>query len=428
MAYVEKTTTSYGKRLKDSVGGIGFGFLLLIAGIVLLFWNEGRTVKTTKMLKEAQKVCIDVPDMSSVNPELEGKVIHATGEAHTDEVLEESQFGVSVNAIKLIRKVEYYQVVEHSKTETKDKIGGGQETTTTYTYEAEWCDEPVNSSSFHDPSERDDNWVLLKVDDQTLQAKNVAFGAYTLSDELIGQKNDQVAHNVEIDEEYVAYLDNEISKLVNEDGQFVHVDGNVVYLGGNPNHPYIGDVRISFYRVDNGDVSIIAKVAGKTFEKFTAKNGYSLQRLSTGIHGMDEMFETEHASNKTTAWFLRLLGFLMIWFGLRNIFKILETLFKVLPFLANIVGLGLNIATFVLALVITLIVIALGWLWYRPLLGILLLAAAGAIIWYFSKKGKAAPAAPEAPAVEPVKVEPVAPAEPAKPEEPVAPKPEEPAE
>lgn len=433
MAYVEKTTTSYGKRLKDSVGGIGFGFLLLIAGIVLLFWNEGRTVKTTKMLKEAQKVCIDVPDITSVDPELNGKTIHATGLAKTDEVLEESQFGVSANAIKLIRKVEYYQVVEHSKTETKDKIGGGQETTTTYTYEAEWCDEPVNSSSFHDPSERDDNWVLLKVDDQTIEAQNVAFGGYRLSPELISQKNDQVAHNVEIDEEYVAYLDSEISDLVEEDGQFVHINGNVVYLGANPNHPYIGDVRVSFYRVDNGDVSIIAKVVGDTFEKFTAKNGYSLQRLSTGIHGMDEMFETEHSSNKTTAWLLRILGFLMIWFGLRNIFKILETLFKVLPFLANIVGLGLNIATFVLALVITLIVIALGWLWYRPLLGILLLVAAGALIWYFAKKGKekAPVAAPEAPAVEPVKVEPVAPAAPAEPVAPAAPeapKPEEPAE
>ena len=438
MAYVEKTTTSYGKRLKNSVGGIGMGFIMLIAGIILLFWNEGRTVKTTKMLKEAQKVCIDVPDISTVNPELNGQVIHATGMAKTDETLSESQFGVSANAIKLIRKVEYYQVVEHAKTETKDKVGGGQETTTTYTYEAEWCDEPVNSASFKDPSEQDDNWVLIKIDDQELQAKNVAFGGYRLSEELIGQKNDKVALNPVLDEEYVAYLNEEISNLVEEDGDFVHVSGNVVYLGGNPNRPYIGDVRISFYTVDNGEVSIIAKVAGDSFEKFTAKNGYSLQRLSTGVHGMDEMFQTEHSSNKTMSWILRLVGFLLILGGLRNIFKILETLFKVLPFLANIVGLGLNIATFVLALAITLIVIALGWLWYRPLLGILLLVAACAIIWFFAKKGKAAPAAPAgepvAPAAPAAPAEPAAPAAPAEPvapaapAQPEAPKPEEPAE
>ena len=37
MAYVEKTTTSYGSRLKNSLGGIGMGFVMLIAGIVLLF-------------------------------------------------------------------------------------------------------------------------------------------------------------------------------------------------------------------------------------------------------------------------------------------------------------------------------------------------------------------------------------------------------
>ena len=133
MAYVEKTTTSYGKRLKDSLSGIGMGFVMLIAGIVLLFWNEGRTVKTTRMLKEAQKICVDVPDISVANPENNGKVIHAIDVAKTDEVLTDPYFRISANAIKLSREVEYYQVVEHSKTETRDKIGGGEETITTYT-------------------------------------------------------------------------------------------------------------------------------------------------------------------------------------------------------------------------------------------------------------------------------------------------------
>ena len=56
MAYQKVTTTSYGSRLKNSLGGVGLGFVMIIAGIALLFWNEGRTVKTTRMLKEAQGV------------------------------------------------------------------------------------------------------------------------------------------------------------------------------------------------------------------------------------------------------------------------------------------------------------------------------------------------------------------------------------
>ena len=63
------------------------------------------------------------------------------------------------------------------------------------------------------------------------------------------------------------------------------------------------------------------------------------------------------------------------------------------------VNLGVSVVCGVLAAVWCLVVIALGWIWYRPVLGILLLAAACAIIWYFSKKGKekgpVAPAAPQ---------------------------------
>ena len=120
MAYQKVTKTSYGGRLKNALGGVGMGFLLLIAGTVLLFWNEGRTVKTTRMLKEAQGVCVELGDISQVNPEMNGQMIHACGEATTDDILSDGQFGLSVNAVKLIRNAEYYQWVEHASTTTKE--------------------------------------------------------------------------------------------------------------------------------------------------------------------------------------------------------------------------------------------------------------------------------------------------------------------
>ena len=56
MAYQEVTRTSYGSRVKSSFGGIFTGFLMFCIGTGLLWWNEGRAVKTTKMLNEAQGV------------------------------------------------------------------------------------------------------------------------------------------------------------------------------------------------------------------------------------------------------------------------------------------------------------------------------------------------------------------------------------
>lgn len=44
-------------------------------------------------------------------------------------------FGIKVGAIALQRSVEYYQWVEVAKKTKKDKLGGSEETVTTYTYE-----------------------------------------------------------------------------------------------------------------------------------------------------------------------------------------------------------------------------------------------------------------------------------------------------
>ena len=413
MAYQKVTTTSYGSRLKNSLGGVGMGFLMIIAGIALLFWNEGRTVKTTRMLKEAQGVCAELGDIQSIQSDKDGQMIHATGLATTDDVLTDDFFGVNANAIKLSRKVEYYQWVEHTSTQKRDKVGGGEETITTYTYSKEWTGSPVNSSAFEDPQYKGiANDVLVQVADQSAQAQNVRFGAYRFPEGLVSQMNKRVPLNVELDPEYSAYLDKQLHSNwdVSDSESFVHPTNNVIYIGLNPNSPRVGDVRVTFEKVNPGEVSILAKVTGDTFESFTGKNGKTLLALTDGAVSADNMFETEHKSNKAMAWFLRLLGILLIYLGFKNIFNILVTLLKVLPFLANIADVGVNLVCGVLAFVIGLVVIAIAWVVYRPVLGIILLVAAGALIWFLAKKSKEKAAqlkaaAANAPAEAPVEVE-----------------------
>ena len=414
MAYQKVTTTSYGGRLKNALSGVGAGFIMLIAGTVLLFWNEGRTVKTTRMLKEAQGVCVELPSIDVVDAEYDGKMIHASGYAGTEDILNEGMFDISINAIKLIRTSEYYQWVEHQHSETKDKVGGGQETITTYTYSKEWVSSPVNSSSFEDPDYRGiDNEVLLNVENKTCQAENVSFGAYTFPESLISQMNDSKPLPVELKPEVTEYYEKEFRRVsgASADQSYVHPSGNVLYIGTNPNSPKVGDVRVTFKQVLPGDVSILAVVNGNTFGKFTAKNGYSLITLEDGTVSMDEMFANEHSSNKTMGWILRLVGFLLVFFGFKNIFNIITALLKVLPFLGNIANLGVNLVAGVLAFAWSLVIIAIAWLFYRPVLGILLLAAAAALIWWLGKKSKDKKAVEPAPAVAPEA--PAAPAAPA---------------
>lgn len=398
MAYTVKTTTSYGKRVGNSFKKILTGFLLLIAGTVLLFWNEGRSVKTTRMLKHAQKECVHLPDPSAVDPAFEGKMVHLNGFATTDEILTDSYFGVYTNAVKIIREAEYYQWVEHSHTETRDKIGGGQEEITTYTYSKEWVGSPVNSDSFEDPDYRGRNSVKANVEDNTVTAQNVNVGAYKLTPGLVAQMNNEVPFEIEGVEDF------EINKIVAQDPENYHVKSNVAYIGKNISVPEIGDVRITFTKVMPADVSILSRIVGNTFEPFVDKNGYSLSTLKEGTESMEAMFQGEHSANKTTAWLLRLLGIILVYSGFKSMFEFLVTLLKVLPFLASIMNLGVSLVCGVLTFAWCLVVIALGWIWYRPLLGILLLALAAAAIWYFAKKGKEKGPAPEAapaPAEEP---------------------------
>lgn len=77
MSYQVTTKTSYGKRLGNSARGVVTGLLLFVAATALLWWNEGRAVQTSRMLNKAGKECVDVADVSSVDPSLNGKLIHA---------------------------------------------------------------------------------------------------------------------------------------------------------------------------------------------------------------------------------------------------------------------------------------------------------------------------------------------------------------
>jgi uncharacterized protein YacL len=107
-----------------------------------------------------------------------------------------------------------------------------------------------------------------------------------------------------------------------------------------------------------------------------------------GKQDMDEIFDSEHSQNHLFLWILRILGVMLVIMGLKGIFDILSTVLKVVPFVANIVGWGIGVVCTVVGIVWSLIIIAIAWLFYRPLIGIILLAIAAFLIWVFAFKGK----------------------------------------
>lgn len=398
------------------------GILMFIGGTILLWWNEGRAVKTSDMLKEGQKNYVEMENPAVKSPDLEGQLVHAVALATTTDSLSDGTFNIGAVAVKLHRNVEYYQWVEHEKTEKKDKIGGAQETVTTYTYSKDWSGSPINSANFKDPDYQALNFVYQTVEDESSAAENVTFGAYRLNSGQVSSFHNEQPMAVALDADLTKQLDKAardnakaflsrggLLDLVPDSAAVVHTQGNVVYIGRNPNVPEVGDVRITFTKDMPSKVSIIAKIVGDTFTYYKAKNGYKLDLLYMGENTAEEMFDSEHATNKMILWILRILGVLIIIGGLRSIVSIVPTLLKVLPFLGQIVETGLGVVCGIVGLVWSLIIIAIAWLRYRPVLGICLLVVAGLLIFYLvrrSKKKKLAkagvpdPQTPQAPEIQ----------------------------
>jgi hypothetical protein len=132
----------------------------------------------------------------------------------------------------------------------------------------------------------------------------------------------------------------------------------------------------------------MAVVDGDTFKPFKAKNGKRFQTLVMGAKSGDEIIEAEKEANNMILWFLRILGCLMVIGGLKGIFGFIETILKVVPFIAGIFGWGVGLVCTIIGVAWSLIVIAIAWLFYRPLLGISLLVLTGLLIWVFAIKGK----------------------------------------
>jgi len=448
MAYTETTTTGYGTRVGNSFKSIGTGFVLLIAATCLLWWNEGRAVKTAKMLEEAGSSYVEMPNPGKKDASLEGELICGTAQATTEDSLSDAQYGVGQKGIiALKRKVEYYQWVEHSESKSEDKLGGKEVTTTTYTYSQQWVSSPVQSSQFKDPAYQNKNFVLTTVEDAEQYAENVSFGAYKLNESLIHSISSSEGFDLAINEQLLKQFDqttqtayerfygvqpkttqpqvnpqpaapavpdsvyaslsdsakavidaqkaaqdsinNAIANAQNKvDLQYVHQAGNILYYGKVPGSPQVGDVRVTFEKIVPAKVTIMAVVDGDTFKPFKAKNGKRFQTLVMGKKTGDEIIEDAQDANSMWTWALRILGVLMVIGGLKGIFGFVETILKVVPFIAGIFGWGIGLVCTIIGIAWSLIIIAIAWLFYRPLLGISLLVLAGFLVWVFAFKGK----------------------------------------
>lgn len=147
-------------------------------------------------------------------------------------------------------------------------------------------------------------------------------------------------------------------------------------------------MKITFSSVHTGKVSVIGKQSGEEVRAYKTSNGRSQALLTNGSADIEEMISEAQDANKTMTWILRFVGLFLMYLGFSSLFKFIETIAKVLPFLANLVGVATGIVAFCLTLVFGFLTIAIAWLAVRPVIGITCLVVAGVGIYFLIKAKK----------------------------------------
>jgi hypothetical protein len=359
--YTETTTTGYGTNLMESFKGLIFGPLLLIAGIVVLWLNEGR-INDGKLAMSSITI-----DANKPNQEAQEKLVSLSGEIVASEPIGDSLFLNPANYIKLIRKVEVYAWEEKISKKEETKLGGSKTTETTYDYQKTWLEGIPSSSNFKYKEEHENPKEMpfktqaffpekAKIGLYTLNPSDIKFGAIkiekiTQAKESTGISLTETYHTIDTSKLSPIKLNNQ--NLIDPNEKIID---DFIFKGkGTLTSPEVGDIRISFYAIPSpSNVTVFGKLSEQTLVPYFY-NSHEFYRLNPGdkTKAIAE-FKAEH---KLITWLYRLLGFILVFVGIFVFFNPFITLLSFIPILSNFTMNLVGFVAFVVALIISSVVI-----------------------------------------------------------------------
>ncbi|WP_165585466.1 TMEM43 family protein [Roseococcus sp. SYP-B2431] len=357
--FTSTSSQSWFSRIGSALVGLLIGLVLIPGSGFLLFWNEGRAVQTARSLTEGAGLVRDVP-ADRPDGANEGRLVHVSGPVRVGQVPLDAELDARPpdGTLRLVRNVEMFQWLEENRSETRTRLGGGTETVTTSTYRRGWHDGRVDSSRFRQPDGHQN--PALRYQPRSFNAQGVTLGGFRLSDQQIGG-------------------------LPADQTLSLPSGDSTRYIGGDPNNPRVGDLRITWRYAQPSDVSVIAAQAGDAFGPYATNAGDRLMLIRAGTVPAPAMFQQAQDDNALLTWILRLVGVVLMFVGWALLFNPLKVLADVIPPLGAVVGFGTGALAAVLTALVAPVVIAIAWLFYRPLVGIAILAAGLALAYGFTR-------------------------------------------
>lgn len=351
------------KKRGGGFAAVVIGIILIIVCTILLFKNEGRAVNRAKALGNIE----DAMKISSSNLEVEdGTMILIADYVRGNDVLEDEVFGVKApkDSIKMKKDVSMYQWVETSTTKNDE---------TTYLYSKEWSLNLQSSANFHE-IDGHQNPASMDYDSEKYVSEIVMIGEYKISKPFVNKMGGWLELEIEASNvsDRMAVTGNTI---------FISLNGKTTY-----SNPGIGDYLITYQYIPKSEYTMLGAKKENQLITYMTKNG-DLEEVAPGILSKEGLQEEKTSENTTKTWIYRVALIIGMIIGNAMIASPITKSLNFIPFLGNIVNAGIGFMGLVVGLSWGLIVIAIGWVVYRPLIGIGLLALVGVLIFLAVKKG-----------------------------------------
>jgi hypothetical protein len=368
-------------RIRSAVVGILIGIVLVGAAGVLQFWNEGRTLRQQQLLEAGRADVVSVPAAEAAG--YEGRLLHISDALRAEGELVDADFNQVAEGLGLRRKVEMFQWRERKETREETSVGGSKTTRTIYRYERDWDDDLIDGSSFAEPAGHQ-NPASMPFPSRQWRAERVFLGELLLASSVVAEiggwrpmavQEDRLPANLALN--------------------FRVDDGRLSTAQGAPE---VGDLRISYARLPEGPLSVVARFAAGQLQPQLREQG-ELLLVERGQHSAQTLFDAAESRNAGIGWALRLGGFVLMWAGFGLVLAPLAVFADVVPAFGRLTRWISTLISGALSALISFVAIASGWLYHRPwLLGLLLIGIACGLAWLLlRRRAAAAPLPPAAP-------------------------------
>lgn len=379
------------EKIVGSIKGILIGIILFVVSIGMLYWNEGRVD-----LSNVSQSAIEINAMEQAPADAEGQLVSASGTLTASDQIGDL-FLQPGDYVSISRNVEMYSWSESTASSTKTETGYVDEedgaTEPEYTYKKVWTSSPTDSKKFQFPTEHYNPPIALessnlkassaKVGNLELNLTNLQLpssSAIALSDSNTILDNGLLTEDEEFFGEafYETVADVPVEK----------VNSEYLFKGiGTFQSPEVGDIRISYSVVPaNQQVTVFGQLSGNSISTYIGPKNSKLYRAFSGTH--DESLSQMTTEHTQSTWGLRILGFILMWIGLSMLLGPISAVLDFVPLVGDLSRGVIGIATFIVAAVLSTIVIWISMILQNILLLILAVAAIiGVILIVLRSKG-----------------------------------------